>query len=245
MPVTSTPSPDQFDRRGGRPTCSSPPSATPTPGAIRAALGEHGVLVFPRQDLTREQQVESTAALRCRARPPGAGVPLRGRRSGRGGRERRRQAAAGGPAVPRRLLVQHRDPRPRGAARRGAPAQRRRHDVGERGRGVRRAVTADAGVPRRPDRAPRRRRQVLVGDAPHAGGGTERAGPRALPGQQPPDRVRAPGHRTQGAVREPRLHGRDQRAEPERERRCAAHPVRPPQQPCVPLPPPLVRRPTS
>jgi taurine dioxygenase len=28
--------------------------------AIRAALGEHGVLVFPRQELTREQQVEST-----------------------------------------------------------------------------------------------------------------------------------------------------------------------------------------
>jgi taurine dioxygenase len=29
--------------------------------AIRAALGEHGVLVFPGQDLTREQQVEATA----------------------------------------------------------------------------------------------------------------------------------------------------------------------------------------
>jgi taurine dioxygenase len=29
--------------------------------AIRSALGEHGVLVFPGQDLTREQQVEATA----------------------------------------------------------------------------------------------------------------------------------------------------------------------------------------
>src|SRR3989442_3567206 len=29
--------------------------------AIRAVLGEHGVLVFPRQDLTRERQVECTA----------------------------------------------------------------------------------------------------------------------------------------------------------------------------------------
>lgn len=29
--------------------------------AIRSALGEHGVLVFPRQQLTREQQVEATA----------------------------------------------------------------------------------------------------------------------------------------------------------------------------------------
>jgi taurine dioxygenase len=29
--------------------------------AIRAALGRHGVLVFPRQELTREQQVEATA----------------------------------------------------------------------------------------------------------------------------------------------------------------------------------------
>lgn len=29
--------------------------------AIRAALNEHGVLVFPRQDMTREQQVDATA----------------------------------------------------------------------------------------------------------------------------------------------------------------------------------------
>jgi taurine dioxygenase len=30
-------------------------------GALRDALAEHGVLVFPRQELTREQQVEATA----------------------------------------------------------------------------------------------------------------------------------------------------------------------------------------
>ncbi|HLM17611.1 MAG TPA: TauD/TfdA family dioxygenase [Acidimicrobiia bacterium] len=30
-------------------------------GALRAALGEHGVLVFRQQDLTREQQVDATA----------------------------------------------------------------------------------------------------------------------------------------------------------------------------------------
>ena len=29
--------------------------------SLRASLAEHGVLVFPRQELTREQQVEATA----------------------------------------------------------------------------------------------------------------------------------------------------------------------------------------
>lgn len=36
--------------------------------ALRATLAEHGVLVFPRQELTREQQVDATRVVRCRAR---------------------------------------------------------------------------------------------------------------------------------------------------------------------------------
>ncbi len=149
----------------------------PTRRAIRAALGEHGVLVFPGQDLTREQQVESTAHFGAVHGHPvpeflfGAADPVAVVENDADKLPQEDQQFhvdySFSTEIPDLAVLHAEVLPPNGGDTMWANA----------GAAYDALVTAHAGVPRRPDRAPRRRRQVLVGDASHAGGGAERARP--------------------------------------------------------------------
>ena len=116
--------------------------------AIRSALHEHGVLAFPAQELTREEQVAFTAQLGAVHGHPvpeylfGAADPVS-------------VVENDGEKLPQDdqhfhvdYSVQPGDPGSRGVACRGGAPGRRRHHVVECRRRPRRVVAGDARLPR-------------------------------------------------------------------------------------------------
>ena len=167
--------------------------------AIRSLLMEHQVLFFPDQHLTPDQHI-AFGRLFGQARVPSE--PLARERAARVlraarqlGRRRDRRRVAQRPHLPGRALAA-RDP-----AHGEVPGGRRRHAVGERVQGLRRALAGDEGLLRGALGAARR----APARQPGADGGA-------------PGGARAPGDEAEVAVRERALHAPDRRALPSGER---------------------------
>ena len=204
-------------RVAGRSRCTgSPPSSAPSCATsasprppndadlfaeIKELLLQHKVLFFRDQDISRAEHVELAERFGpledhpvARQRPgaPGPGPDLQGpRQPGRAVRERLplRRHLARGPADGL------------GAALRRGPGRRRRHHLGEHGRGLRAPARARQGADRGPARPAQHRGDLRCQHADRAA-----ARPQgAVPGRRAPGRADPPRDRREGPVRQ-RVH---------------------------------------
>ncbi len=199
------------------------PSARRHDRAARARRGARALgALLPRPGPHRGRAARVRGDLRSR-RPVSAHQDVRRHRDVVDHRGHRRQ-----PARRRRLAhrrhVGGRAARVRGAQRQGHPRARRRHDLVEPVRRVRRVVARHAGPVLPVVRASPLRRRFPRARVAHHESGRRRADHGRVPAGRAPAGAHAPRHRSARPVRVGPVHGQDRRHAARRERRAARVP---------------------